>query len=111
MAIGMTYEQYWYEDPLMVRAFYKADQLRRERNDEEAWLQGMYFVEALNAVVGNMFLKPGKPPAKYPSEPLLLQMKREKREKAKRDKEQEAVWAKAWMGSFVNAGKHWGKKG
>ena len=111
MAIGMTYEQYWYGDPLMVRDYYKADKLRRERIDEQAWLSGLYIVKALDAVVGNMFRESGQSPAEYPSDPLTVLIKKEKEaEKSEKDKEQEALWAEAWMSSFVQAGKNW-KKG
>lgn len=109
LAIGMTYEEYWYGDPLMVRAFYKADKLRRERTDEEAWLYGLYVLNALNATVGNMFRKSGQP-AEYPKEPFLIQKQREERERSEREKEQEAIWARAWMSQFVMAGKNWGNK-
>ena len=110
MAIGMTYEQYWYDDPLMVRAFYKADQLRRERMDEEAWLNGVYVLNALDATVGNMFRKQGQTPSEYPKEPYTIsKRKADEKEKTEREKEQEATWALAWMSSFVQAGKNWGK--
>ena len=109
MAIGMTYEQYWYGDPLMVRAFYKANKLRRQREDENAWLYGMYVLNALNATVGNMFRKPGTEAAEYPSEPITIRAEREKRERTEQEQEQEALWAQAWMMQFVEAGKNWGK--
>lgn len=48
MSIGMTYEQYWYGDPLMVKAFLKADKFRQERQNSEAWLQGMYIYDAIS---------------------------------------------------------------
>lgn len=111
MAIGMTYEQYWYGDPMMVRAFYKANQIRKEIADEAAWLNGLYVLNALNATVGNMFRKTGEAKADYPEQPFTIQRKKEKvREKTEAEEEQEAVWAKAWMSSFVQAGKHWGKQ-
>lgn len=110
MAIGMTYDEYWFGDPLMVRAYYKADKLRRERIDEEAWLNGQYIVSALNATVGNMFRKTGQAPAEYPKEPVSLSQKRAReQERSEKSKEQEATWAKAWMSSFVQAGKNFGK--
>lgn len=110
MAIGMTYEQYWYDDPLMVRAFYKADKLRRERMDEQAWLHGLYMLRALDATVGNAFRQKGQQQTSYPEEPLSLTEKRERDESRKiRDEEQEATLALAWMSSFVQAGKNWGK--
>jgi len=110
MAIGMTYNEYWYGDPLLVRAYYKADQLRRKRADEEAWLNGLYVMNALNATVGNMFRKSGQAPAEYPKEPITMKEDQEKeREKTEKEKEREATWAFAWMNSFVEAGKKYGK--
>ena len=111
MAIGMTYEQYWYDDPLMVRAFYKAEQIRQEMMDQQAWLNGAYVAQALDATVGNMFRKKGQQPSEYPKEPFSVTMKREREEEKSRSaKEREATWALAWMSSFVEAGKAWGKK-
>lgn len=48
MAIGMTYEQYWYGDPFMVRSFLEADKVRQERKNYEVWLQGMYIYDAIS---------------------------------------------------------------
>ena len=105
----MTYEQYWYDDPLMVRAFYKADKLRRERIDEEAWLHGVYMCAAINSTIGNAFRKGGDP-AEYPQEPVSVTERRKRDEAhAKEQQEKEALWALAWMESFVQAGKNWGK--
>ena len=110
MAIGMTYEQYWNDDPLLVRAFYKADRIRKMREDEAAWLNGLYVLSALNATVGNMFRQKGEIPAKYPDEPYTITREREEKEaKQQRESEKEALWAMAWMTSFVQAGKNWGK--
>lgn len=110
MAIGMTYEQYWYGDPLMVRAFYKADRLRRIREDEAAWVHGMYVLNALDATVGNMFRKNGQSPIEYPKEPYLVKKEREAQEARElRSMEKEKLFAFAWMTSFVQAGKNWGK--
>lgn len=110
MAIGMSYEQYWYGDPLMVRAFYKADKLRRERMDEEAWLNGLYVMKAIDSTICNGFRKSGQDPAEYPKKPyFVIRAEEEEREKTEKEKEQEALWAMAWMSSFVQAGKNWGK--
>ena len=111
MAIGMTYEQYWYGDPLMVRAYYNADKLRKEREDETAWVNGLYVLNALNATVGNMFRKSGQQPFEYPKEPFSISKLKESKPKTEEDSEKEAIWAQAWMSSLVQAGKNWGKKG
>lgn len=108
----MSYEQYWYGDPLMVGAFYKADKLRREQKDADAWLQGSYVLQALQATVGNLFLSKGKEPFRYPKKPILTE-EREKREANERDRrtkeEQELAFARAWMIQFCEVGKNWGK--
>ena len=108
----MTYEEYWYGDPLMVGAFYKADKLRQEQKDADAWLQGSYVLQALQATVGNLFLGKGKQPFRYPEKPILTE-ERLKKEEAERDKrtkaEQEAAFARAWMIQFCEVGKNWGK--
>lgn len=110
MAIGMTYEQYWYGDPLMVRAFYKAEQLRQKRVNEEAWLYGAYVHRALDATVGNIMRKSGTEPARYPEKPIPLEdsMEETEAEKALRE-EQEEVYALAYMTNMVMAGKNWHK--
>lgn len=110
MAIGMTYDEYWYGDPLMVRAYYKAEQTRRKMEDQHAWLQGLYVREALASTVGNMFLKDGAKPNEYPKEAYSITSDKEKQQKKEeKDAEKEAVWAMAWMSSFVQAGKNFGK--
>ena len=54
MSIGMTYEQYWYGDVWMVRAFLEAERLRKKRQRDEinftAYLQGMYIYDAISSL-------------------------------------------------------------
>lgn len=47
MSIGMTYDEFWNGDVDMVKAYREADELRHRRRNQELWLQGMYFYEAL----------------------------------------------------------------
>lgn len=47
LSIGMTYNQYWYGNVLMVYDYQKAEMLRRERRNQEMLLQGLYFYRAL----------------------------------------------------------------
>lgn len=46
----MTYDQYWYGDVNMAKAYREADKLRQERTNTEAWLQGMYIYDLLTRV-------------------------------------------------------------
>ena len=101
----MTYEQYWFGDPYMVRAFYEADKLKRLRVDEEAWLNGLYVYQALDATMRNMFRKQGTKSAEYPKKPLGLKH----RERKKPDEDAELNYARAYMMNMVMAGKNWKK--
>lgn len=67
LAMGMTYDQFWIDDPRLVIPYRKADEIRRKRMNEELWLAGTYVADALTATVGNMFTKGQK--FKYPAEP------------------------------------------
>ena len=110
MAMGMTYEQYWFGDPLMVRAFYKAEKIKHRLINEQAWLYGAYVYRALDATVGNMSRKKGATPAEYPKEPINLKGDAEEDDLTKQEREdQEAVYAKAYMTNMVIAGKNWKK--
>jgi hypothetical protein len=87
----MSYEQFWYRDPLIVKAYRKADEIRRRRMNEEQWLAGMYTADALRATVGNMFSKGNK--YNYPSEPrpitrneIEARKEREQRERVEKIK-------------------------
>lgn len=65
--MGMSYEQFWDDDPALVKAYRRADEIRRKRMNEELWLAGIYMADALTATVGNMFTKGQK--YQYPAEP------------------------------------------
>lgn len=65
----MTYDQYWYGDVWMVVDFIKADEERQKRQNQEAWLQGMYIYDAVSCAIENAFKKKGERPAKYPEQP------------------------------------------
>ena len=87
LSIGMTYDQYWDGPSTMAVYYRKAYLLKRERRNEELWLQGMYFYEALidTAPVLNALSKIHKP-LPYRAEPIPLteEEMRLKREEAER---------------------------
>ena len=94
----MSYEQFWDGEPNMAAAYRKADQLRRKRENELLWLEGMYMREALASTVGNMFSKGNK--HKYPTEPFPVtedevKERREREQKAKMERIKAAFTAKA----------------
>lgn len=98
----MTEEQYWDKDCTLVKAFREADRIRQERRNQEMWLQGAYFYDAIAAVspIIRAFAKKGTKAEPYLSEPFALgkkqaAQKEEQREKAEFDKN------KAFMERFM----------
>ncbi len=93
MAMGMTYSEFWYDDPKLAVAYRKADAIRRRRMNEELWLAGVYTAEALSATVGNMFSKGAK--HQYPNEPLpITAAEQEERRERERKAQMERIKAK-----------------
>lgn len=102
--MGMTYDQYWYGDPQMVRAFYEAHKMKQEMQNFDAWLHGLYNFEALSIALANAFSEKGTQPENYPNKPHDFSGKE------KVDEETEKNYALAYMTNMVRSGKDWGKK-
>lgn len=85
----MTYEQFWDGPPELARAYQRADQIYKKRQNELLWLEGIYMAEALASTVGNMFAKGSK--HQYPAEPIPIteeeqRIRRERDQKAKMER-------------------------
>ena len=65
----MTYDEFWNQNVDMARAYRKADELKRRRENETLWTQGLYFRDALLCTVGNMFSGKTAKKFEYPKEP------------------------------------------
>ena len=77
LSIGMTPEQYWEGDCTLVKYYREADEIRKDRRNQELWLQGMYIYEALCDVapVLRAFVAKGAKPTPYSSKPYPLNNK------------------------------------
>lgn len=110
LAMGMTYEEYWNGDSTLVKAYRKAQELKKQMQNELLWLQGMYFYEALCCVapILKAFSKQRKP-VPYRDSPYPLDASQQGAsdpEKVKYDKQ------KAKMEAFmVSFNKRFEKKG
>ena len=102
LSIGMTYEQYWNGDCLLVKYYRKAHRMKQKRRNQELWVQGAYIYEAIIdiAPVLHAFAKKGAKPLPYVSEPFPLTQKevmerRKQEEKIKYNKQKAkiAAWA------------------
>lgn len=82
LVMGMTWEQYWEQDCLMVKAYRKAFQIRQERENYLAWLHGLYIYEALCDVspIMHAFAKSGTRPRPYAEKPHETEAKKPTKE-------------------------------
>lgn len=100
MSIGMTYDEFYNQDVCMVKAYRRAAELRDKRHNHEAWLQGMYFYEALcdASPLFRFSMKKGSiKPEPYVNEPYPITAaevrEREAREARKKEERLKAEFA------------------
>ena len=108
LAMGMTWTQFWIDEPELAVAYRKAEMIRKRRKNEELWLEGIYMAEALSATVGNMFAKGQK--HQYPAEPFPLtadeqQERREREERNRMERMKAAFIAKSLQMNTKLGGK------
>ena len=86
MSLGMTYDQYWHGDPEIARYYRKADEIRRERKNEEMWWQGLYIYEAFCCAspLFHDLAKKGTKARPYPEEPHPVTRRKQRKEQIQR---------------------------
>jgi hypothetical protein len=95
LSIGMTEEQYWDKDCLLVKYYREAEELRNEKLNQHAWLQGMYIYDALNRVapILHAFAKKGTKTQPYVEQayPISKRSAQEARENEEKVKAQKGI--------------------
>ncbi len=88
LSIGMTSEQYWESDCMLVKYYRKAEELRNDKRNQELWLQGMYIYEAICDVapILHAFAKKGTKPTPYSAKPYPLNDKQTKRDEEEKQR-------------------------
>lgn len=87
--MGMTPTQYWEESPCLAVAYRKAYRLKREAENEQAWLQGLYVFDAFAVCLANAFAKRGSKKQNYIEKPIDIYPLTD-REKKRREAEENA---------------------
>ena len=103
MSIGMSYDEFWNGDVEMVKAYRKANELRDRRNNQDMWLQGRYFCDALCAAspLYRFTMKKGMiKPEPYIKEPYPI-TEAELREREEREARAKEERLKAEFTAFV----------
>ena len=70
MAMGMGYDEFWDGKPDRAVAYREAYRLRREAENEQAWLQGLYVYDAFVVCLSNAFSKRGSNKQQYLERPI-----------------------------------------
>lgn len=70
MSIGVSYDEFWHGDYTKLKYYVRLHNLNVERQNEQLWLQGMYFYEGFCAALSKAFNKHSN--AKYPDKPHRL---------------------------------------
>ena len=95
MAMGMSYTEFWDEPPFLAVAYRKAYRLKREIENEQAWLQGLYVYDAFAVCMANAFSKRGSKSQNYFERPIdifpLTEREKKERENAEFAKMQAAM--------------------
>ena len=84
----MPAKEYWRGEADLVIGYRRADEMRKQRKNEELWMQGMYFYEALcdAAPLFRAFAKKGTKAHPFAKEPYPLKGKRtEKKKESERE--------------------------
>lgn len=102
LSIGMTYEQYWEQDCELVKYYREAAEIKQKLKNQDAWLQGAYFYEALvdASPILRSFVKKGTKPVPYRDSPFDLFGQRDK-VKQKKVQEKHDDQAKTYMEAFA----------
>lgn len=89
LAIGIDYNLFWKLNPSKLEPFLKARNLKLKLKNEELWLQGLYFYNAISVALVNGFRKKGTKAQNYLEEPIKIfeDTEYEKEMRIKRERE------------------------
>lgn len=89
LAIGMTYDLFYNQDATIVCAYREADKMLRHRKNEELWLQGYYFYNAICSAspLLNAFAEKGTHAKPYLTQPIAVTVEDQQARQAKEDEE------------------------
>ena len=74
LSIGMSAKEYWDGESDLVKYYKEAEQMRLQRRNENAWLQGMYVYDAIlrASPILHDFVKKGTKPEPYVDKPYPM---------------------------------------
>ncbi len=96
MLYGMTYEQFWYGEPIIAKYYAEKHKLERKQRNEEMWVNGLYTLDALQVALHNAF---DKNKIKYIEKPLEIFPKSKAEIEAEKQAEREKLVK--WLNGLI----------
>ena len=127
--MGMTLEQFWDGSPSLALTYRKAFKIKRELENEMAWIQGLYIYDAVAVCLQNVLRRRGQKRESYIEKPIDIfpltpkeKRRKEREEMSKTQKTLEQMRqnqiarkkrseAKSPKKEVVNDGRHDGNSG
>ncbi len=91
MAIGMPVEDYWEKPQRYCNYYLEAHMMKNQQRNEEMWVQGMYFYDAVRVALQNGFGKKGAKRAKYAEKPFEIYPKLKTQEEIAVERERQKI--------------------
>lgn len=109
MAMGMSYQEYWYGNVWSSIAYAEAYRLKKQQENERLWLQGMYFYDALSCALkrfgDGLAGKHSSSDVCYPKEPYPLYQREKTEAELEAEAQAERQRAHDYLDSVVKAYK------
>ena len=99
LSIGMSSAEYWDGDNELPRYFREAFKMKQRRENEQAWLHGLYVYDAVVSAMTHLS-KSKKDHKSYVSKPYSFesdQSEETKKEKVAEEEARAEVWMKSWV--------------
>ena len=95
MAIGMSYDEFWNQDPYLAVYYWKMHELKRDEENQKQWWNGMYTFIAISTALSNIHMDGKKHKINhYLNEPLRIRPYTEEELKAIEDRNNALVVAR-----------------
>lgn len=105
LAIGMPLAEYWTGDSSLVRYYRKAYLIKQEQLNQQMWLQGMYFYDAISTALYNALRGKNSRNREYAKQPYELNNREKTEQEIQREVAIEQEKAMLWMESLVKRNK------
>lgn len=87
MAIGMSYDEFWNQDPYLAVYYREAHELKRDEENQRLWFNGLYTFIAVSTALSNIHFDGKKHKVNnYLTEPIRIRPKTEEELLAERDR-------------------------